>query len=123
MICKSNNNSYHDDTSAFFLYFFFEKHLHLDVIELVNFLRFPDLPLINCEIELDLSWTKDCVFIEYHNNITGVNVMITSTKFYVLVVTLSINDNIKFLEKINPGFKRTVSWSKYRSEIKTQTKK
>ena len=83
----------------FFYIFFLEKHLHLDVIELVNFLRFPDLSLINCEIELDLSWTKDCVFIEYHNNITGVNVMITSTKCYVLVVTLSINDNIKCLKK------------------------
>ena len=22
-----------------------------------------DLPLVNCEIELDLSWTKDCVLI------------------------------------------------------------
>ena len=48
--------------------------------------------------------------------------MITSTKIYVPVVTLSINDNIKFLENIKKGFKRTVFWYKYRSEIKTQTK-
>ena len=47
--------------------------------------------------------------------------MITSTKHYALAVTLSINDNIKFLEKINR--KIIVSWSKYRSEIKIQTKK
>ena len=76
-----------------------EKENHLNAVELVTFLRFPDLPLINCEVELDLSGTKDCVFIEYHSNITGVNVMITSTKCYVLVVTLSINDNIKCLKK------------------------
>ena len=38
--------------------------------------------------------------------------MITSTKLYVPVVTLSINDNIKFLEKIKQGFKRTISWNK-----------
>ena len=35
---------------------------------------------------------------------------------------LSINDNVNFLEKIKPGLKRTISWNKYRSKIKTQTK-
>ena len=48
--------------------------------------------------------------------------MITSTKLYVSVVTLSINDNIKFLENIKQGFKRTIYWNKYRSEITTQPK-
>ena len=43
--------------------------------------------------------------------------MITSTKFYVLLVTFSINDNIKFLENIKQRFKRTIYWKKYRSEI------
>ena len=47
---------------------------------LSNFWRLLDLPLINCEIELDLSWTKDCVLIEHHDNISGVNSMITGTK-------------------------------------------
>ena len=61
---------------------------------------------------------KDSVLIEHHNNIKGVNFMITSTKLYVSVVTLSINDNIKFLENIKQGLKRTFSWNKYRSEIK-----
>ena len=55
-----------------------------------------DLPLMNCKVEFDLSWTKDCVLIDYHNTITGVTFMITSTKLYVPVATLSINDNIKF---------------------------
>ena len=67
---------------------------------LSDFWTFLDLPLINCEIELDLTWTKDCVLIKHHNNITGVIFIITSTKIYVPVVTLSINDNIKFLENI-----------------------
>ena len=40
--------------------------------------------------------------------------MITSTKLYVPVVTVSINDNIKFLENLKQGF------SKYRFEITTQ---
>ena len=46
---------------------------------LCNFQRILDLPSINCEIELDLSWTKDCVLIKHHN-ITTVIFMITSTK-------------------------------------------
>ena len=55
-----------------------------------NFQKSLELPLINCEIELDLSWTKDYVLIEQNNNITRVNFAITSTKLYVLFVTLSI---------------------------------
>ena len=81
-----------------------------------------DLPLIICEMELNLSWTKDCVLVEHNNNITSILFKITNTKLYVLVVTLSINNNIKFLKNIKQGFKRTVSWNKYRSEITTQPK-
>ena len=76
----------------------------------------------NCEIELDLSLRKDCVLIEKNINIAGVNFVTTSTKLYVPIVTLSINDNIKFVENIKQGFKRTISWNKYRSEITTQPK-
>ena len=49
--------------------------------------------------------------------------MITSSKLYFPVVTLYIKDNIKFLENLKQGFKRTISWNKYRSEITTQTNK
>ena len=45
-----------------------------------------------------------------------------NAKIYIPVVTFSINDNVKFLENIKQGFKRTISWNKYRSEITTQTK-
>ena len=71
---------------------------------LSNFWKFLDLPLINCEIELDLSRKKDCVLIERHNT-AGVNFMITSTKLYVPVVTLSVNDNINFLENYSKDLK------------------
>ena len=44
-----------------------------------------------------------------------------NAKLYAPVVTLSINDHhIKFLESIKQGFKRTISWNKYRSEITTE---
>ena len=39
---------------------------------------------------------------------------------YIPIVTLSINNKIKFLKIIKQGFKRTISWNKYRSEITTQ---
>ena len=35
---------------------------------------------------------------------------------------MPINGNIKFLENIKQGFKITISWNKYRSEIPTQSK-
>ena len=38
------------------------------------------------------------------------------------VVTLSVNDNIKFLENIKKGLKRKNFWNKYKSEITTQLK-
>ena len=58
--------------------------------------------------------------IEQNNDITGVNFVITSSKLYVPVLKISINDKIKFLENIKQGFKRTTSWNIYRSEITTQ---
>ena len=99
----------------------------------------PYLPLINCEIELDLTWSKFCVISEVTRTFrevdpnadsvvykvvtatTGAIFQINNLNF-VPVVTLSINDNIKFLENIKQGFKRTIFWNKYRSEISTQTK-
>ena len=62
-----------------------------------NFCRSLDIPLIKWEVGFELSCTKDRL-LKHYNSIREVNFMITSTKLYVPVVTLSINDNIKFLE-------------------------
>ena len=35
---------------------------------------------------------------------------------------MSIHDNIKLLENIKQGFKRAISWNKYKSQITTQPK-
>ena len=53
---------------------------------------------------------------------TEATFQINNAKLYFPVVTLSINDNIKFLENIKQGFKSIISWNKYRSEITTQPK-
>ena len=41
---------------------------------------------------------------------------------YVPVVTLSKENDIKLLEQLKSGFKRTIKWNKYRSEMTNQTK-
>ena len=46
----------------------------------------------------------------------------TDTKLYVPIVTLSTKDNNSFLEQLKSGFKRTIKWNKYRSEMTNQTK-
>ena len=47
---------------------------------------------------------------------------ITDTKLYVPVVTLSTEDDNKCLEQLKTGFKRTIKWDKYRSEVTKQIK-
>ena len=51
---------------------------------------------------------------------TSTNFSINNTKLCVPVVTLSIDDNIKFLENIKQGFTQKLSWNKYIFEITTQ---
>ena len=106
---------------------------------LSNFWSSLDLLLISCEMELDLPWSKEFIISEIlitsgnpnaNPPITDVAAIqttrpifeINNAKLYVRVVTLSINDNMKFLESIKQGFKRTISWNKDRSEIRTQSK-
>ena len=74
------------------------------------------MPLINCEVNLILTWSKDCVI----TNSTGAGKFkITETKLYVPVVTLSTQDNAKLLQQLKSGFRRTINWNKYQSDPKT----
>ena len=70
---------------------------------LSNFWRTPEMQLINCEVNLILIWSKDCVIA----NSTGEGKLaITETKLYVPVVTLSTKDNEKLLQQLKSGFKK-----------------
>ena len=74
------------------------------------------MPLINCKVNLILTWSKDCVI----TNSTGEGKFkITDAKLYVPVVTLSTQDNAKLLQQLKSGFKRTINWNKYQSDPKT----
>ena len=103
---------------------------------LSNFWRSLNTLLINCEVELILTWFKNCVLIsksrrdaDYNapinrkiDNPENATFKITDTKLYVPVVTLSTKDDNNFLEQLKSGFKRTIKWNKYRLEMTNQTK-
>ena len=46
--------------------------------------------------------------------------IITDTKLYVPVVTLSTEDNEKLPKELKSGFKRTINWNKYQSKKRNQ---
>ena len=52
---------------------------------------------------------------------TGLEFRIADTKLYVPVVTLSKENNKKLLEQLKSGFKITVQWNKYRSQMTVQS--
>ena len=61
------------------------------------------MPLINCEVNLILTWSKDCVI----TNSTGEGKFaITKTNLYVPVVTLSAKENEKLLQQLKSGLKK-----------------
>ena len=83
---------------------------------LSNFRRALEMPLINCEVDLILTWSKDCVI----TNSTGTRkFVITEIKLYFPVVTLSTEDNTKLLQQLKTSFKRTNNWNKYEPSVKT----
>ena len=102
---------------------------------LSNFWRSVNIPLINCEVELILTWFKNCVLIDKSTRDANYNAnfrvskidnpenatfQLTDTKLYVPVVTLSKEIDIKLLEQLKLGFKRTLKWYKCRSQMTIQ---
>ena len=94
---------------------------------LSNFWKSLDMPLINCEVSLNLTWSEKCVITSLErreiantrkdSSSTNATFKITDTKLYVPVVTLSAKDDNNFLEQLKSGFKRTIKWNKCRSEM------
>ena len=71
------------------------------------------MSLINCEINLIRTWSKDCVF-----SATGkTKFEITDTKLYAPVVTLSTRDNAKLLQQLKLGYKWLINWDKYQPKF------
>ena len=76
---------------------------------LSNFWRTLEMPLINCEVELILTWSSGCVIIYTDGSNQAPTFAITETNLYVPVVTLSTQDNAKLLPQLKSGSKRTIS--------------
>ena len=83
---------------------------------LSNFWRTLEMPLINCEVNLILTWSSRCVLIATAVQNQAATFKITDTKLYVPVVTLSTQENTKFLQQLKSGFKRVINWNKYLSK-------
>ena len=77
-----------------------------------NFRRTLEMPLINCEITLDLNWSKNCIIVITDIATQATVFSITDTNLYVPVVAVSAQDNAKLLEQLKSGFKRTITWNK-----------
>ena len=91
------------------------------------------MPLISCEVSLELKWNKNCVITSLEErqvdasppvvrdgSPTGATLAINDCKLYIPVVTLSKDDEIKLLTNLKSGFTREIEWSKYRSQMSTE---
>ena len=78
---------------------------------LSKFWRTRNMPLTACEINLILTCSVNCAICNAAT-ISATRFVITNTKLYVLVVTLSTQDDAKLLEQLKSGFKRTFNWNK-----------
>ena len=84
-----------------------------------NFWRALNIPLISCEVFLELKWNKNCVITSLElrqvdagppvvrdNAPRGATLAINDCKLYVPVLTLSKDDEIKLLTNFKSGFKK-----------------
>ena len=83
---------------------------------LSNFWRTLEMPLTNCEVNLILTWSSSCVLVATAIQNQNATFAITDTKLYLPVVTLSTQENTKFLQQLKSGFKRIINWNKYLSK-------
>ena len=107
-----------------------EVELAIPLKYLGNFWRALNIPLISCEVSLELKWDKNCVITSLEqrdigggnrdNAPTGATLAINNCKLCVPAVTLSKDDEIKLLTNLKSGFKREIIWNKYRSQMTTE---
>ena len=109
-----------------------DAELAIPLKYLSNFWRAMSIPLISCELLLQLKWNNNCVITSLeqiqvdagppvvNGTTTGATLAINDCKLYVPVVTLSQDDEIKLLTNVISGFKREIIWNKYRSQMTTE---
>ena len=87
------------------------------------------MPLISCEVSLELKWNKNFIITSLEERLIGAGLnrddsptgatlsSISDCKLYVPVITLSKDDEIKLLTNLKSGFKREIICNKYRSQM------
>ena len=71
------------------------------------------MPLINCEVELSLTWYESCILSS-----AGTAATFAITDKQLPVVTLKTDDNVKLSKLLKERFKRLVYWNKYKITLK-----
>ena len=111
-----------------------EVEIAVPLKHLGNFWNSLNIRLINYEVSLTLIWSETCLITNMEKRILVANqpdrgdsvesaaFKIKDCKLYVPVVTLSAEDDNKLLEQLKTGFKRTIQWDKYGSEMPNPTK-
>ena len=109
-----------------------EIELAIPLKYLGNFWRALNIPLISCEVSLELKWNKNCIIISLkqrqvdagppavNGTTTGATLAVDDCKLYIPVVTLSKDDEIKLLTNLKSGFTKEIIWNKYRSQMTTE---
>ena len=110
-----------------------EVEIAIPLKYLGNFWRALNIPLISCEVSLELKWNKNCVITSLKERQvdagppvirdgapTGASQAINDCKLYIPVVTSSKDDEIKLLTNLKSGFTREIDWNKYRSQMTTE---
>ena len=114
-----------------------DVEIAVPIKHLGNFGNSLNIPLVNCEVSLTLTWSKNCVSTSMEKRVltaaqggnpevcddspTDAKFKIPDCKLYVPVVTLSAENDNKLLQQLRRGFKRTIKWNKHRSEMSNQT--
>ena len=88
------------------------------------------MPLISCEVSLELKWDKNCIITSQQIGINldggntaapmGATLVTNDCQLYIPVVTISKDDEIKLLTNLKSGFTREIEWNKYRSQMSTE---
>ena len=75
------------------------------------------MPLINCKISLELTWSENCILsANAGNNNDAVTFTMTDAKLYMPIVSLSSKDTSHLSKLLSEGFKRSVFWNKYHTK-------
>ena len=109
-----------------------EIELAIPLKYLGNFWRALNIPLIGCEVSLELKWNKNCIITSLeqrqvdegppaaNGTTTGAALAINDCKLYIPVLTLSKDDETKLLTNLKSGFTKEIIWNKYRSQMTTE---